>query len=139
MKHIGVQLAVLLCAAAPCGALHLKLSTRRAAAAALALQPFVAHARFTQSAVDTAAAARSAVRDAAGISSISQPVGERRDTPLPGMAAVAEPVEPVMMVEASLKEVLAEEVAEKEAATGRKLTGKEVDKIKSRLKLYGYN
>ena len=44
-----------------------------------------------------------------------------------------------MMVEASLKEVLAEEVAEKEAATGRKLTGKEVDKIKSRLKLYGYN
>jgi hypothetical protein len=34
--------------------------------------------------------------------------------------------------------VLAEEVADKELSLGRELSKKEVDKIKSRLKLYGY-
>lgn len=35
-------------------------------------------------------------------------------------------------------QVLAEEVAEKERTLGRELSKKEVDKIKSKLKLYGY-
>lgn len=36
-------------------------------------------------------------------------------------------------------QVLKEEIADKEASLGRELSGKEVDKIRSRLKLYGYN
>eukprot|EP00967_Tisochrysis_lutea_P037607 scaffold45192_cov43-Tisochrysis_lutea.AAC.2 len=144
-RQLSCAAALILCLVsnAPVAAMRRVIVTRRALAGAVAAAsatglmhaPYLhlspASARFSQQALSAASSA------GISVSIPSRPDPQAVVTQESGQA-VAVPTEPVGGVEASLKEVLAEEVAEKEEMLGRQLSKKEVDKIKSRLKLYGY-